>query len=293
MEARHPANTWALQIARRLWADFMAREPGTLRGEDVEQLHRMRVAHRRLRTALGSFAPVLPPDLVAADDELQWIGRSLGEVRDLDVQLEAMSAAGVSLDAPPNAMNALIEAVASQRDQARNVMLEALTSDRFERLVLQIARSLRPQVTPEQEGRSATVEALAPPMLKERYRQFRKAARRLRLKSPPAEYHQARRRARRLRFSAEFVEEIYGVPASELIEAVTELQDLFGAHQDCYAAIALRRRVSSSLPEQAVGAAAALDARDLERAAQLRKSAPDAIRRVRKRWKALEKAMKK
>ena len=141
-----------------------------------------------------------------------------------------MTAAGVSLGAPPDAMNALIEAAASQRDEARNVMLEALTSARFERLVLQIARSLRPQVTPEEESRSISVEALAPLMLEERYRRFRKSARRLRQKSSPAEYHKARRRARRLRFSAEFVEEIYGEPATDLIEAVTELQDLFGEH---------------------------------------------------------------
>jgi hypothetical protein len=87
------------------------------------------------------------------------------------------------------------------------------------------------------------------------------------------------------------VEEIYGKPAEELIEAATELQDVFGDHQDCYAAIELRARVCASLPEPAATLARELDERDLERAASLRKAAPDAIGKVQKRWRALKKAM--
>ena len=288
---KRPANAWALRTVRRLWADFMAREPGTLRGEDPEQLHRMRVAHRRLRTAIGSFAAVLPADLVAADPELQWIGNGLGDVRDLDVQLEAMRTTANSLDASPESLEALLAAVNHERRQARQRMLEALVSKRFEGLVLRIARSLREQVTAESVGGSLTIGELAPPILEDRYRRFRTAARRLRPKSPPLDYHNARRRARRLRFATEFVEDIYGKPAEALVEAVTDLQDVLGDHQDCYAAIELRARVCTSLPEPALTLARDLDERDLERAASLRKAAPDAIKKVEMRWRELKKAM--
>jgi CHAD domain-containing protein len=289
---QRPATTWALQTVRRLWADFMAREPGTLRGEDPEQLHRMRVAHRRLRTAISSFAAVLPPELVGTDDELRWIGTQLGGVRDLDVQQKAMRAAADSLEATPDAIETLLAAVNEERQRARQGMLEALVSKRFEGLVLRIARSLREQVTAQSAVGSPTIGELAPVMLGDRYRRFWKAARILRPKSTPLSYHNARRRARRLRFATEFVEDIYGKPAEDLIEAVTDLQDLFGDHQDCYAAIELRSRVCKSLPEPALTLARELDERDLEKAASLRKSAPDAVSRVDKRWKALKKAMK-
>jgi len=288
---QRPANTWALQTVRRLWADFMAREPGTLRGEDPEQLHRMRVAHRRLRTAIGSFATVLPVELVAADDELRWIGQELGAVRDLDVQMEAMRDTASSLEASPETIGTLLAAVNQERQHARQRMLEALVSKRFEGLVLRIARSLREQVTATSAGNSPTIGELAPAILADRYRRFRKAARALRPKSPPLAYHNARRRARRLRFATEFVEDIYGKSAAELIEAATDLQDVFGDHQDCYAAIELRARVCSSLEEPALALAAELDARALERAAGLRRAAPDAIKKVTKRWLALKKAM--
>jgi CHAD domain-containing protein len=288
---QRPANAWALQTVRRLWADFMAREPGTLRGEDPEQLHRMRVAHRRLRTAIGSFSEVLPAELVAADDELRWIGQELGAVRDLDVQLEAMRDTAGGLEATPQTIETLLAAVNQERQHARQRMLEALVSKRFEGLVLRIARSLREQVTATSIGIGPTIGELAPTILADRYRRFRKAARPLRPKSLPLDYHEARRRARRLRFATEFVEEIYRKPAEELIEAATELQDVFGDHQDCYAAIELRARVCASLPEPAATLARELDERDLERAASLRKAAPDAIGKVQKRWRALKKAM--
>ena len=287
-----PANAWALQTVRRLWADFMAREPGTLRGEDPEQLHRMRVAHRRLRTALSSFAAVLPADLVAAGPELQWIGKELGDVRDLDVQLEAMTRTANGLEASPESIQALLAAVNEQREQARWRMLEALISKRFEALVLRIARSLREQVSAGSTGAGVTIGELAPHVLEARYRRFRNAARRLTPKSSPLEFHNARRCARRLRFATEFVEDIYGEPALDLIKAVTDLQDLFGDHQDCYAAIDLRRRVCSSLSEPAISLARELDEQDLARAATLRKAGPDAVKRVEKRWKTLKKAMK-
>jgi CHAD domain-containing protein len=290
MDSR-PANTWALQTVRRLWAAFMAREPGTLRGEDPEQLHRMRVAHRRLRTAIGSFATVLPPELVATDAELRWIGGELGDVRDLDVQLEAMRHTAQSLEASPETIETLLAAVNRERELARQRMLEALVSKRFEGLVLRIARSLREQVTPQGAGDSPSIGELAPRILADRYRTFRRAARRLTSKSAPADFHDARRRARRLRFATEFVQEIYGEPAEALIDAVTDLQDLFGEHQDCYAAIDLRRRVCKSLPKHARILSRDLDERDIERAAMLRKAAPEAVDKVRKRWKDLKMAM--
>ena len=288
---KRPANTWALQTVRRLWADFMAREPGTLRGEDPEQLHRMRVAHRRLRTAISSFAAVLPAELVATDPELRWIGDELGDVRDLDVQLEGMRETAQSLEAAAESIETLIAAVNRERELARQRMLEALVSKRFEGLVLRIARSLREQVSPDLT-RGPGIDELAPRILAARYRNFRKSARGLTARSKPTEYHDARRKARRLRFATEFVEEIYGEPAESLIEAVTELQDLFGEHQDCYAAMDLRKRICKSLPSSALSLAKELDERDLERAAVLRKSAPDAVKKVRKRWKALRKAMR-
>lgn len=286
-----PARLLALKVLREQWADFMAREPGTLRGDDPEQLHRMRVAHRRLRSALQAFEAVLPPELVSAGPELRWIGRELGHVRDLDVQIADI--AGRDLEhGHPEGRKDLLEALEAQRDAARERMLEALTGSRFEALVLQVARSLREQVAVLPSGQEPSVGQLAPRVLTERYRRFRKAARKVGPKARPEVLHAARRHARRLRFTAEFFEETYGEPIHDLIEALEDLQDQFGEHQDCYAAIETRRGLRKRLKGESLKRTKELDRLDRARARELREAAPSAVEAVRRSWKALRKALK-
>ena len=84
--------TLAMNVLRKHFEAFLAREPGTRLGDDVEELHDMRVASRRLRAALSLFGDVLAPAILKLREELAWIGGVLGAVRDLDVQLVELEA---------------------------------------------------------------------------------------------------------------------------------------------------------------------------------------------------------
>ena len=81
----------AFAVLRRQLAILRDKEPGTRLGEDPEELHDMRVATRRVRAALALFAAVLPVRAQVFREELGWLGRLLGAVRDLDVQLEGLT----------------------------------------------------------------------------------------------------------------------------------------------------------------------------------------------------------
>lgn len=75
------------------WRELMSYEEGTLLGEDIEELHAMRVSSRRLRSAMDAFAPVFPRRSFAA--RLKVVKRvtdTLGRARDLDVQIDAFTA---------------------------------------------------------------------------------------------------------------------------------------------------------------------------------------------------------
>jgi CHAD domain-containing protein len=62
---------------------------GVKQGSDIEFVHRMRVASRRLRTALRVFGDCLPHrPLKAWQQQVRRITRSLSQARDLDVQIE-------------------------------------------------------------------------------------------------------------------------------------------------------------------------------------------------------------
>jgi CHAD domain-containing protein len=80
-------------ILRTLLSAVLAQAPGVLRN-DVEATHDMRVAIRRLRTAMSTFSETLPKKLVADHRRAtRRIGRRLGAVRDADVHLAVLRAA--------------------------------------------------------------------------------------------------------------------------------------------------------------------------------------------------------
>ncbi|HVP25989.1 MAG TPA: CHAD domain-containing protein [Methanomicrobiales archaeon] len=62
--------------------------PGVLAGDDIEHIHRMRVATRRLRSALPLFSPCFPGKKIRRWRRgLRGIARALGEARDADIQI--------------------------------------------------------------------------------------------------------------------------------------------------------------------------------------------------------------
>src|SRR5262245_34723010 len=99
------ARVAARQVVAFHLATFQREEPAARSG-DVEAVHQLRVAARRLRSTLQLFTPLLPAASVGATTEgLGWLGRGIGSVRDLDVLALAVSARGRRL--PDDARAAL------------------------------------------------------------------------------------------------------------------------------------------------------------------------------------------
>lgn len=81
-------------------ADFMGQQvsgiedeiDNVLTGEDIEYIHRMRVASRRLRNGLELFKDCLPKKKARAwQDHIRKITHSLGKARDLDIQIALLN----------------------------------------------------------------------------------------------------------------------------------------------------------------------------------------------------------
>lgn len=89
LSASHPSLTLlaARSMLDRLDA-MAARVDGVRTAEDVEDVHQMRVASRRLRAALRQFRPEFPKSSVKSwSRTVRRVTRSLGPARDLDVQI--------------------------------------------------------------------------------------------------------------------------------------------------------------------------------------------------------------
>lgn len=78
---------------------FRLNEPLLIRERDPEALHQLRVAIRRLRTALWLFKPAVKgPDFERINDQLRSFTRELGAARNIDVILTSMAASDPARD---------------------------------------------------------------------------------------------------------------------------------------------------------------------------------------------------
>lgn len=291
----------AYAVMRAQFSIFLLHEPGTRIGEDSEGLHDMRVASRRLRAAMQIFKDALPVRSKKLRDELKWIAGVLGEVRDLDVQLEQLEewiSEADSEDREP--LGELRGILKERRGKARKAMLRTLDSRRYARFVESYSAFLRRgPARRSQYARRPVLEA-GPDLIQRRYRKFRKAGDVIAKDSPAEEYHELRKRGKRLRYALEFFAEIYGKPATELTKALKSLQDVLGGHQDAEVAVAqlrelalpAKKRRGRSVSPQTIFAMGGVSHRYEALTGELREEFPPAYGKIKgKRWKRLKKTM--
>ncbi len=220
-------------VLRRYFSAVLLNEPGARVGEDIEALHDMRVAIRRMRAALVLFEPALAYRSRTVRRELGWIAGRLGEVRDLDIQLEWMNAwSGDLANEDQQYLDDLGQALRRRRWRARRDMLRSLDLRRYDRLVVRIADILRKG--PPRRLRAAKAPALAvfPNLIDQRHASVETAGKRIRPNSSVGSYHRLRIRCKRLRYAIESGRDLYGSSASGYLDVLVRIQDNLGEHQD-------------------------------------------------------------
>ncbi|CAA9433778.1 MAG: Adenylate cyclase [uncultured Rubrobacteraceae bacterium] len=300
----------AFAVLRRQFVKMRAHEPGTRLGEDPEALHDMRVATRRMRAAMKVFEGALPERARWFREELRWVARALGDVRDLDVQIDRLESWRGEVDEEGSEfLDKILDVLGKRRAEARGRMLEALDSARYERLETSFGEMLRRGPGAERklaqsnghapEGEPVT--SAAPDLISARYRKWRKAARRLDESSPPEDFHDLRKKGKRLRYTLEFVSEVYGKPVAALVSPLKALQDDLGDHQDAIVAAGTLRELGTTtdgprVPRGAAFTMGVFTERYLSEAAGIRSgvlgSKPLRALARGKSWKGFEKIMK-
>jgi len=284
----------AYTVMRERFGQFIANEPGARMGDDVEFVHDMRVATRRLRAAMGLFEPFLPHRALALREELRWIAGALGAVRDLDVQIEHLTHAMPAPEGQPVqalAYHGILNMLRDQRSAARQLMLGELNSGRYARLVGGFEELLR--AGPHKAAATARpARKVLPDLILERYRKVRKAGDELGEDSPPSSYHALRIRVKRLRYALEFSHPLFGAAVDVYLPNVLALQDILGGYQDAEVAIAHMRALSISneafISPQMVFALGEMSQQRAQQAESLRAQFPDAWSRITgKEWKRM------
>ena len=289
----------AFAIFRRYLQALIEHEPGTRLGEQPEALHDMRVAARRLDSAIRLFGNHVPQWVSRSRGALHGLVQALGAVRDLDVQLAHLREFAADL---PEGQRAAVDPLCSRlersRGSARTRMLRTLDSARVQHLLTAWVQNLRKTRRPPRHVPAPlAVELAAYQMIRRRHKKLRKRADLLTPKSKPEEYHAIRSRVKRLRYAVDDFGPIYGKDARKFARAVARLQDELGEFQDVqvrakrYGSMVSGR--SLQLPGESLFVMGRLAERDADIEKRFKKRFPKIYRRVHGgRWKALRKCMR-
>ncbi|MEU4444025.1 CYTH and CHAD domain-containing protein [Actinosynnema sp. NPDC050801] len=205
-------------------------DPRVRRGEN-DAVHQMRVATRRMRSALQAFGTIVERDSTRElTDELKWLAGVLGEARDLEVLRSRFEdhVAELSQELVLGPVPAqLTRHFAPLEAAAHEAAVAALDSDRYFAL-LDAVDSLvaAPPFTPVAREKAAKV---LPDLIAKAYRRL---AKRAEAAHDDVELHEARKAAKRLRYAVEVSEPRFGKRAERYRKKVKAVQELLGEHQD-------------------------------------------------------------
>lgn len=227
------------------------------RAGEIEAIHQLRVANRRLRAAVELFSSVLHGSRVNyLRRELHWLGSTAGATRESDVTEQLMRKRSGRLDrTSQDSLAPIFEELSSLRRVELARIGEMFSSKRYRMLLERVASTPLRKVPP-----TTVVRATVTLMLRPIARAVRRAGARLEPDSAPEEFHRLRIRTKRLRYAMEMIDEMTGRRGRKAVKRLVEMQDLLGSHHDAVIAIAWLRHFAgtANAPPASLLAAGAL-----------------------------------
>jgi len=203
-------------------------------------VHQMRVGCRRLRSDLRTFQALLDQSWANhLRAGASWLAEVLGAARDAEVlraRLQRTASADPVAPLDPAAVARFDAELAARHEDALQALENVLASDRYATLLdvlVEAAREPHLSAAAKEPATAALTRMVAKP-----WRQLstsgrdRVGAGDLDQLGADDDWHSVRIRAKRARYAVESVAKLAGGEAAALAEALTEVQELLGEHQD-------------------------------------------------------------
>lgn len=257
------------KIFARQLRRMISHEAGSRAGDDIESVHQMRVAIRRMRSLFNLIGGHYRRKTVAEYERgLREIARALGAIRDLDVLILDLQAFAAEL--PPDSRDALDAVIATLDDRrsAYRIRLNKLFDSkryarflrRFRRLTKQAgrgARSVKRRETPHQ------LRHVLPLLLHEVLARV-KAYDTVLPAAEDATLHALRVEYKQLRYALEFFQPILGKSAGGFLAQVKAMQEILGRINDIAVFIEYVKELDDLTVEQRAILESYIAARDAE-----------------------------
>lgn len=229
---------YGAQIMQKYLAAMAGEVEGVRHSKDIENIHRMRVASRRMRSALAIFKGCFTKtEYKSTLTEMRTVTSALGEARDIDVQIELVQSVFAEYENDPRlipGMNRLLLRLGQRREAAQVHVNAALDSLHELNLIEELGRKLAPMVAAKDD-----VYIFSPALYQLAFTGVKTRLEELLLHTPyiqdptnKQELHAMRISAKRLRYTLETFESLYGSQIKDFINTMKNLQDLLGLIHD-------------------------------------------------------------
>lgn len=222
---------WARAVLIVRFGEIVELREAALDFDDIEGVHDMRVATRRLRSALRDFLPFVRKNkLKNARRELKQIADALGAVRDEDVAIAALEELQTEAENTKAGFENLVNERRARRDAARANLREAITDERltelrqdFEQAVSKAVSQKKEQINFSDAGKQIVGAA---------FRDFYELGDSLYNPFAVEPLHEFRIAAKRLRYAIELYVSCWGERIEVFAEEVAKMQGFLGELHD-------------------------------------------------------------
>ncbi len=229
----------ATHVRRLLWQDIRWRR------RLPDAVHQMRVACRRLRAGLRTFESLVDAEWATPlRDDLAWLARELGDARDREVLHARMTDHLLSLSpALSEHAAAVIDPWFVNGDSDPDSQVDAVVrSSRYADLMCTlVAAAVTPPLT---EDAARPCREVLPPCVRTRVSKLSRAVALLTPDTPSEHWHEVRLLAKRARYAAEAVSPVVGRRFEDLAEALEQVTEILGEHQDACLSGALMEQLA-------------------------------------------------
>lgn len=248
---------YAYAILAKQYHRLVKQEKGVLQDKDPECLHQMRVATRRLRTALQVFGAAIKLPKPAREKHVRNLAQILGQLRDLDVQIAALQTQ-YRPQLPSSEQKLIDRAVKllyKQREQVADKVKSALSQLEYQDLKAAYqAWLLQPTYTALAE---LPLVAILPDLLSPLLSKLLLHPAWLISTADQAidggvMLHELRKTCKHARYQTEFFTDLYGESFQIWINELKQIQENLGVVQDTHVLLdILAQKISSNadLPE--------------------------------------------
>jgi CHAD domain-containing protein len=234
---------WAGEVLRVRFAEVLELREAANDFQNVEDVHNMRVATRRLRGALRDFAPIMKSAaLKSIKKDLKAIADALGAVRDEDVAiiaLEKLQPEANESEEIKQGIEAFLNERRRNRERARTNLIAELTPQAITDLQENFADKITQAIERKQKGknkrnpnRAISFNQAGRAAVAESFAEFYEQGTSLYEPFETEPLHEFRIAAKRLRYALELFAACWGEAILPFAEETSEMQAKLGEVHD-------------------------------------------------------------